>query len=96
MCEMINMILVQKYLHFPRDIEEMWRKVSKFEIKFGDDPGIWLHLWYSGTYLLNDLAKTCKIIFDISSIDPSTFQLYVIVKGKQCKSIEQQFLCGLH
>ena len=33
------------------------------------------------TYLLNDFLKTRKITFVISSISPSTFRLYVIVKG---------------
>ena len=34
-CETINMILGPKYLHLPRNTEEMRRKVSEFEIKFG-------------------------------------------------------------
>lgn len=34
-CEAINTKLGPKYLHLPRDKEEMLRKVSEFEIKFG-------------------------------------------------------------
>ena len=34
-CEAIDMILGPKYLHLPRNTEEMRRKVSEFEIKFG-------------------------------------------------------------
>lgn len=34
-CETINIILGEKYLHLPRDTEEMRRKVSEFEMRFG-------------------------------------------------------------
>jgi len=34
-CETINMILGENYLHLPTDTEEMRRKVSEFEMRFG-------------------------------------------------------------
>lgn len=34
-CETINMILGERYLHLPTDTEEMRRKVSEFEMRFG-------------------------------------------------------------
>ena len=34
-CETINMILGETYLHLPRGTEEMRRKVSEFEMRFG-------------------------------------------------------------
>ena len=34
-CETINMILGENYLHLPTDTEEMRREVSEFEMRFG-------------------------------------------------------------
>lgn len=73
------MILGEKYLHIPRDTEEMRRKVSEFEMRFGMTQA---YGCIGGTHLpINDHPKIFKIIFVTNSIFPSTFRLYVILKG---------------
>lgn len=81
-CKTINMILGEKYLHIPMDTEEMRRKVSEFEMRFGMTRAPQAYGCIGGTHLpINDHPKIFKIIFVTNSIFPSTFRLYVILKG---------------